>query len=201
MIEFRTKFPELSHLKVVVITESNSRWDANIVADVLTSRGNRERDDRGRSLIGELEFLGEYGSKKFGSFKDRKKTTKYVFHMANALRENTFRVHPRVSTANPSNPDAEHMVKQLGDQFKQFRWPDVDRNNARHSMSSRISGKRFGSDDLAIAAMMLKFYSFEYFATLNERESFITALLDRKHETGNVYNTAADRHDQYRTGL
>lgn len=169
VLEFRRKFPEFNKKKLVVCTESNGRYDGDLVKDVLFDEGPVFKSDRfTNELIGEIEFLSDNGLKS-GINKTRQRTMHYILHTSDHVRTDRLLIHHKVGTGNtnPANT-IEKILAELLSQLCRFKYPDADPDNSRYSTGSgKITAKCHGqNDDVAVTLMMLIYFSF--FATRNQ---------------------------------
>lgn len=151
IVEFRIRHPEFDKLPIIVETETNSRFDGDVVEKHLTF----ERVfDFTRKNVGIVEFARESTISRTGIIKTYPRTISYVWYLNETLALGQLKILSNCTTLNTLGID--RILKEAQDEFIRFSWPDVDYDNTRYTRRRGPSGKIGGkNDDMCIAIQML----------------------------------------------
>lgn len=155
-MDFRIKHPEFDSLPIIVETETNSRYDGDIVREHLTYN---QVFRRGLKQIGKVEFASDQSINRTGVIKTYPRTRSYVFNFNEALKFQTFKILDTISTSN-EKVSITRILREAKDELARFAWPDIDHENPRYTRRRGPSGKiGCKNDDMCIALQMLLYYS------------------------------------------
>lgn len=162
IVKFRSEYRALRDRPIVVVVEANARFDGQNIKNHLLGSGAALRR-RGPNL-GRLEFASDNG-RTTGINKTAARTDEYIRHMNAALRESSIAFERRICTGN-TRASIKTVLSELEQELRRFTWSDLDPDNPRFSKRRRTaSGKgRSGNenDDMAVATLMLVYFSFIY---------------------------------------
>jgi len=183
IVGFRKKHPEFNEIPIIVETETNSRFDGDIVEKYLSFQRIFGMDD---NFIGDLEFAAESSTKRTGVIKTYPRTRQYVFHFNNALVANKFKISKRLSTSN-RNIGIKRILKEAKDEMCRFSWPDVDHDNPRYINRRGPSGKVGGkNDDMSIVIQMLVFYAYTRKVEKEAMHHYIKIHANGNHRSNDI---------------
>ena len=159
VVKFRRKFSQLSSLPIVVVTETNGRFDGDWVSEVLTHHVNLTNTVES---VGAVEFFSDDCIKRLGTVKTIQRTIQYIIFMTTVLEGSRLLIHEDFSTCN-RKVSADGMLMQMIGEMTRFRWPDRDPGNPRYGSaggrggyaSAKFSGQ---VDDMAICLQMFVYF-------------------------------------------
>lgn len=167
--KFRSEYVELRNIPINVITETNARFDGDMVSKILT----HDATVLGMNdLLGKMSFYRDENMMRAGTVKTIPRTKQYIIHFQFALQLDKIRVHENLSTAS-TTLSANVLLQQMKDELSAFRWPDVDCENPRlvsgrvRKATGKIGGK---NDDIAIGVLMLVYFSQVSYARIKQAE-------------------------------
>jgi len=156
IVRFRIEHPEFDTLPIIVETETNSRFDGDVVQKFLTFERIFDRTEKN---VGDIEFAKDVKLKRTGVIKTYSRTNSYVLNFNEALRFGKLKISDNVSTGN-EKLSVKRILREAKDELVRFSWPDVDHDNNRYRKQRGPSGKMGGkNDDMSIAMQMLVHYT------------------------------------------
>jgi len=152
---FRRSYRELLSVPLVVVVETNSRFDGDVLQAAITREVNRG----GGGYLGHVSFYRDDGLKRFGVIKTMVRTKEYIVCLSELLQTRRLRFDAKLSCPQEAVTGAEIKTKAKR-QLLRMQWPDADVDNPRFkSRMGKASGKVGGkNDDMATAIMMLAYY-------------------------------------------
>jgi hypothetical protein len=183
VVKFRIKHPEFDNVPIIVETETNSRFDGDIIEKHLLFEKAFELTEK---PIGKIDFAQDESIKRRGVIKTYQRTRSYVFQFNQMLSSSKFRFLSNTTTAHPTL-SSRRILREAKDELARFCWPDVDSENIRYSTRrSGPSGKLQGkNDDMCIAILMLV-----YFSITRRVERIAIEAYEKTRNTTNLENNS-----------
>jgi hypothetical protein len=157
VVRFRIDHPEFDSVPMIVETETNSRFDGDVIKKHLLFEKAFEFTEK---PIGKIDFAQDESINRTGIIKTYQRTKSYVFQFNQMLSSSRFKFLSNATTAHPTL-SSRRILREAKDELVRCCWPDVDPENIRYSTRRRgPSGKVQGkNDDMCIAILMLVYFS------------------------------------------
>lgn len=148
---------EFRDIEIIVETETNARFDGDIVQKFLTFEQVFQTRE-GADHIGQITFAGEQNGKRKGVIKTYERSRQYLWRFDNSIASCKMKIAEKISTSNTTTT-IDKILREAKDELLRFSWPDTDDKNPRYSRRKCASGKFSGkNDDMAVAILMLNYY-------------------------------------------
>lgn len=155
VVDFRTKHQEFKNIEIQVNTETNSRFDGDIVEKVM------EAEILLNPYLGPITFNSDNSIARSGIIKTSKRTKEYILSTFSTLQNNHLKIADNFTTSNEDVSD-NRILLEIREELCRFRWPEDDPDNERYRGRIRgATGKGTGgkNDDMAIAIMMMIYFN------------------------------------------
>lgn len=180
VVKFRINHPEFDNIPIILETETNSRFDGDVIKQHLLFEKAFEFTEK---PIGKIDFASDESIERTGIIKTYQRTRNYVFQFNQALSFSKIGFLSNVTTGNHTL-SINRILREAKDELVRFCWPDVDYENIRYTKRRGPSGKVHGkNDDMCIALLMLV-----YFSNIRRVERKAIDLYYEKHNTTTVGN-------------
>jgi len=153
IVDFRRNHRELRNKEIRVYTETNTRYDGDLVRKVIEAEVLMNPD------IGPISYFSDDNIVRSGVLKNERRTKEYILTTFATLQNKHLHIQENFSTTN-KDISISRVLLELREELCRFHWPDDEDHNKRFVRKSATGkGKGGRNDDMAVAVMMVVYFS------------------------------------------